>query len=101
MPSSPQPASSTIPAPRFAQLALRAPVAARLRLVGVCLGGLLLAHALTGDLLGSGYHALNQALSPHRLASDSHQARALAAQRRGDEPQLVLFRAKEPGELFD
>jgi hypothetical protein len=102
--SSPQPASSTIAPPRFAALALRAPVAARLRLLAVCIGGLVLAHVLTGDVLGSGYRALNDALAPHHLASDAQQAQALVAQRRGSDAQLVLFRArdtKQKGELFD
>jgi hypothetical protein len=101
MQSSPQPASSISAPPRFLSLALRAPVAARLRLVVVCLLGLVLVHVISGDVLGSGYLSLGAALAPHGLSSDGQQARALAAQRRGDEPQLIVFRAAERGELMD
>lgn len=67
----------------------------------MCVLGLVGVHLLTGDLLASGYRSLADALGDHGLITDAEQARALVAQRRGDGPQLIVFRAKEPGELDD
>jgi hypothetical protein len=100
--SSSKDASSVVSAsPRVFTLADRSAVTARLRLVAMCIAGLTLAHLTSGGLLGAGFESLDEALARHALEADREQARTLLSQRRGDEPQLVLLRAKEAGELAD
>jgi len=80
---------------------LGAQLSARARLVVVCVLGVLGAHFVRGDLLASGYIPLDEALSPHRLRADNRQAAALTVQRRGKDPQPVVFRAFDTPDLGD
>ena len=100
--SSSKDASSVVSAsPRVFSLADRSQLTARLRLVAVCLAGLTVGHMASGQLLASGYESLDEALGRHGLETDREQSRTLLSQRRGDEPQLVLLRARQAGELSD
>jgi len=76
-------------------------VLARLRLVGVCLVFLLLAHALRGDVLASGYEPLRRALSRHGLLADDTEVLAIRAQRRSGSRVGLILRARSEGELGD
>lgn len=72
----------------------------RLRLVGLCLGGLLLAHLAFGDVLGSRYEPLDVALARQGVPVEAVQAVAVGGQTHGG-GQPLLFRAKQRGELGD
>jgi hypothetical protein len=77
-------------------LAARPQVLARVRLAAACAAGLVLLHVLIGGVLGRGFVSLSHALKAHGLHVDTAAVRAVAAQRRGRDPQLILFRAHEP-----
>jgi hypothetical protein len=91
--------------PRLASalgLATSAPaLRARLRLVAVCLLFLLVAHALFGDVLASGYEPLRRALARHGLTSDDSEVLAIQAQRRRGGRVGLILRARARGELGD
>jgi hypothetical protein len=76
-------------------------VAARLRLIAVCIVSLCALHLARGDVLGDGYETLARALRTQSLAADAGEVRALVAQRRGVKPQRFVLRAHAPGELSD
>ncbi|HEX6243178.1 MAG TPA: hypothetical protein VFZ61_19830 [Polyangiales bacterium] len=76
-------------------------VLARVRLISVCAAGLLLLHALLGDVLGQGFVPLSRALARHGLRVDVAAMRGVVAQRRGRDAQLIVFRAHEPHNLGD
>ena len=77
------------------------PLVVRARLVALCVLGLLLLHALRGDVLWSGYEPLNQALARHGLKADASETSALRAQRKSSGPARVIVRAHAQGELGD
>ena len=67
----------------------------------MCIAGLTLVHMASGQLLASGYETLDEALARHGLEADGEQSRTLSSQRRGDDAQLLLLRAKTAGEPSD
>jgi hypothetical protein len=83
------------------ELSSRPQVAARLRLVGVCLLGLLLLQLVRGDILAQGYEPLSSAARRHGLLVSAAAPRSVLAQRRGRAPQTVVFRAHEENNLND
>jgi len=66
-----------------------------LRLVSVTLAGLAAAQLAGVDVIASGYSTLNDALSTQGLAVTQAETKALEKQRRGNDAQLIVFRAAE------
>jgi hypothetical protein len=83
------------------EVAARPYVAARLRLLAICMLGLLLLQLLRGDILAQGFEPLPAAARRHGLSVSAASARSLPGQRRGRAPQTVVFRAHEPNNLND
>ncbi|MDB4989688.1 MAG: hypothetical protein JWN04_4866 [Myxococcaceae bacterium] len=77
------------------------PLLVRVRLVGICLLGLLLLQLIRGDVLGAGYQPLASALARHGLMADVSETFAVAAQRKSTGPQQLILRARTAGELGD
>lgn len=86
---------------RLRDIAARPPVAARLRLLSVCLLGLALLQLLRGDILAQGFEPLAVAARRHGLVLSGTDARRVLAQRGGRTPQALVFRAHEPHNLND
>jgi hypothetical protein len=78
------------------------PLVVRARLIGLCLAGLLLAHAIRGDVLASGYEPLRNALERHGLGVDGAEKFSVLAQRKKHGGrQTIILRAQAHGELGD
>lgn len=82
-------------------IATRPTQVARVRLIAVCFGWLLVLQLLRGDVLGSRYEDLSLALARRGLHVDSAETLALRAQRRGSTRQRVILRAHATGELSE
>lgn len=77
------------------------PLVARVRLIAICIGGLLLLHALRGDVLAAGYEPLQAALARHGLTAEPSEVAAIARQRRRGKRTGLILRAHASGELGD
>ncbi|HEX5658374.1 MAG TPA: hypothetical protein VFX59_14325, partial [Polyangiales bacterium] len=77
------------------------PFAARVRLLVLCLLLLLALQLLCGGVLFSGYRSLASALGQHGLIADDGEAKAVRAQRTGNEVTRLVLRAHPSGELGD
>ncbi|MEY4511836.1 MAG: hypothetical protein RLZZ450_3958 [Pseudomonadota bacterium] len=97
--------SAALRSPSRVQRVVRAlswpPLAARLRLIAICVAGLLLVHAVRGDVLAAGYEPLRTALARHGLIADASEVLAIQTQRKSGKRSKLILRARAEGELGD
>lgn len=77
------------------------PLAARARLLALCLLVLVALQLSVGEVLFSSYRSLPRALAPLGLVVDPGEDRAVRAQRTGSGPTRIVLRARAEGELGD
>lgn len=84
--------------------AVVSPLHARIRVVALCIVGLLLLQWSRGGVLASGYEPFATALARHGLVPSETEQSRLMLQRQGSRAQALVFRAQdgeaEPGDLW-